>query len=593
MKLPFSIPLLAFAIPVIVFSEASNYLHKTIVPAFLEEAAPSRVLSPAKYLSDTLYNGIVLPETWPPDHFRPDSDEPMPVPYLQQPPEVIPIDVGRQLFVDDFLIGRTSLKRTFHRAEKFEGNPVFKPMTPDELGGTEGKRTVVYFPNGGIFFDWTEGVFKMFYSSGWLGGLAMATSKDMVHWERPELGLAGGNLLLPKGPTYTGEELVSAGSNNSIWLDLEAPDPHERIKFLTCWMHVPASQRPAHTTHTLHVSDGKIWSKAHPTGIAGDLSSIFYNPFRKVWVSSIRDSDGPRGRCRYYSENPNFLDGADWSKAVYWTHADRMDQPEPEGHYPGAGEAPQLYSLNAVAYESIMVGMHYILRGPKNSIIDEGKFPKLTDLELGFSRDGFHWDRPDRNGFIRAERLEGTWDRAYLRSPTGVFVVSGDKLIFPYTGFSGIAADGSRGPYNGASIGLAFLRRDGFASMDAGIATGTLTTRPIIFSGKHLFINASVPQGFLRAEVRDLNGKPIAPFTLKNSVPFTGDSTIAQMHWQGGVDLSMLAGTPIRLHIELSNGSFYAFWISKDETGRSDGYVAAGGPGYTGIRDTIGKSVID
>ncbi len=45
----------------------------------------------------------------------------MTVPYLQSPPSVIPIDVGRQLFVDDFLIEKTDLERTFHAAEKYSG----------------------------------------------------------------------------------------------------------------------------------------------------------------------------------------------------------------------------------------------------------------------------------------------------------------------------------------------------------------------------------------------------------------------------------------------------------------------------------------
>ncbi len=571
---------------------------------FLQNTAKSIFVSPAfssssnfsmfqsswkeKGKGDTLYNGIVLPREWPPKHFSPESEEPMPLPYLSSPPAVIPIDVGRQLFVDDFLVEKTTLMRRFHQAKKYEGNPILRPQSAEEVGGVDGKRSVVYSGHGGFFFDWEVGSFKMFYRAGWLGGLAMATSQDLIHWERPELGLAGGNLLLPRGPAYSGEKLITAGSDNSIWLDLEATNPEERIKYLTCWMHVPADQRPPHTTHTMHVSDGRNWSKAHPTGKYGDYCSFFYNPFRKVWVSSIRVSDGPRGRCRYYCENSNFLAGADWSKAVYWTNTDKLDRPEPTGSYPGAGDKPQLYSLNAVAYESILVGMHQILRGPQNAVCDAGKFPKLTDLELGFSRDGFHWHRPDRRGFISAERTEGTWDRGYAHSITGVFSIMGDQLVFPYTGFSGIAADGTRGSYNGASIGLAFLRRDGFASLDAGSTDGTLTTRPLKFTGKHLFINALVPQGTLRAEVQGLSGKPLFPFTLENSLPFTGDSTLALMQWKGGADLSVLQEQPVRLHFELTNGSFYSFWISQDATGRSDGYVAAGGPGYSGSRDTVG-----
>ena len=48
----------------------------------------------------TLYNGIELATCWPPGQ-QALSREPMPVPYLDSPPYVIPIDVGRQLFVDD------------------------------------------------------------------------------------------------------------------------------------------------------------------------------------------------------------------------------------------------------------------------------------------------------------------------------------------------------------------------------------------------------------------------------------------------------------------------------------------------------------
>ena len=60
--------------------------------------------------TEVLYNGITLPKVWPPRDMEPDVHRPMPVPYLQSPPDVIPIDVGRQLFVDDFLIEYTDLE---------------------------------------------------------------------------------------------------------------------------------------------------------------------------------------------------------------------------------------------------------------------------------------------------------------------------------------------------------------------------------------------------------------------------------------------------------------------------------------------------
>jgi len=254
--------------------------------------------------------------------------------------------------------------------------------------------------------------------------------------------------------------------------------------------------------------------------------------------------------------------------------------------YPNAGEVPQLYSLNAVAYESLMVGMHYIWRGPNNKIIEEGKFPKLIDLELGFSRDGFHWYRPaDRKPFIAGTRQDGDWDRAYLHSTTGVFVIYDDKLVFPYSGFSGIAPDGSRHHYAGASIGIASLRRDGFASMNGAGKTRTLTTRTVKFDGSYLFVNVDCPKGELYIEVLDENGKVIAPFSKDNCKPICIDSTKQLLEWKTANDLSKLRNMPVKFRFYLTNGNLYSFWVSSNSSGASNGYVGAGGPDYDGVMD--------
>lgn len=527
---------------------------------------------------ERLYNGIVLPKVWPPEHLEPASVEPMPVPYLQHPPKALPIDVGRQLFVDDFLIESSTLQRTFHRAEKFAGNPVFKAETERELGpstqGERGEEATTFLGQGGVFYDPVEKHFKMFYVAGWRGPLSLATSANLKTWKRH-------GELLPEGLRWTGPKLATGGSDNCVWLDLNAKSPAERLKYITCWLHVAKEHRPPGFMHSLHVSDGKTWSDALPTSIAADdYCSFFYNPFREKWVFSIKKGTS-RGRSRYYLESDEFLKGADWGKAVYWTNADKLDAPEPQGRYPGAGEAPQLYSLNAVAYESLMVGMHYIHRGPKNEICEAGKFPKLTDLELGFSRDGFHWDRPDRRGFIVGSRTEGSWDRGYLHGTAGVFVVLDDQLVFPYMGTSGIAPSGKRGMYTGGAIGLATLRRDGFASMDAWKKPGTLTTRPVVFKGRHLFVNVFAKEGELRVEALEAGGRVLA-----TSKPFVGDTTKQRLEWTDREDLSAFIGQPIRFRFHLRNGQLYAFWVTDDPRGASNGYVGAGGPDFSGVRDT-------
>ncbi len=527
---------------------------------------------------EKLYNGIELPDVWPPRFGDPASVNPMDVPYLSKPPRVIPIDVGRQLFVDDFLIESTDMKRVFHQAEKFASNPVLQAETAveKERGG------VVYLGQGGVFFDPAEKQFKMFYTAGWRGPLALATSPDMKSWTRPDLGLHGGNVLLPEGAAWGTSKGNTAGTDNALWYDINATNPNERIKYLTCWSHVPPEQRVRGLTHSLQVSDGVKWSKPVAcNATAGDYGSIFYNPFRSKWVQSIK-RDGPRGRCRYYVESDRYLDGADWSKAVYWTNADRLDQGEPAGAYAGnssVGDPPQLYSLAAVAYESLMIGMHQIHRGPKNEICAAGKFPKLTDLELGFSRDGFHWDRPDRRGFIRGARETGAWDRAYLHTTTGVFVVLDDRLVFPYCAYSGDAGDGRSDMYGGGAIGLASLRRDGFASMEAVDKPGKLTTRQIRFKGTHLFVNFN---GELRVELLDEADKLLA-----TSKTVSGDNTKQRVELP---ELATKVGKAVKLRFRLSRGSLYAFWVTSDPNGASDGYLGAGGPDFSGVRDVPSSS---
>ncbi len=118
-----------------------------------------------------------------------------------------------------------------------------------------------------------------------------------------------------------------------------------------------------------------------------------------------------------------------------------------------------------------------------------------------------------------------------------------------------------------------------------------MSTRPITFKGKHLFVNVDCPEGTLKAEVLDSDGKVIEPFTLKNGRAVSCDKTMAAVTWQGTADLSALSGKPVRLRFHLTNGKLYAFWVSPDESGASHGYVAAGGPGFTGPTDTVGQSI--
>jgi hypothetical protein len=208
---------------------------------------------------------------------------------------------------------------------------------------------------------------------------------------------------------------------------------------------------------------------------------------------------------------------------------------------------------------------------------------------VGYSRDGRQFYRPDRRAFIAGSRVRGTWNRAYIHSAGGVCLIVGDKLYFYFGAWSGISPRLDGHMYAGGSTGLAVLRRDGFVSLDAGSEAGVVTTRPVVFSGSRLFVNCATAQGELRAEVIGDNEKPIAQFTMESCVPVSADKTLQAVSWKSGADLSALANRPVRFRFRLTKGQLYAFWVSPDASGASRGFVAAGGPGFTGPVDTVGS----
>ena len=509
---------------------------------------------------ETLYNGIRLPVRWPPA--MPLNRAPMPVPYLQSPPAVIPVDVGRQLFVDDFLIQETTLRRVFHRPEAYSGNPILKPDQPWE---ERGKSPCAMVFSDGVWWDSSVEKFRLWYMGGMFSATSYAESSDGLMWRKPSLDVEPGTNVV-----------VRAGRDSStVWLDHQEKDANRRYKMLTIsgFRYVLRES-----------SDGIHWSQ--PVAVSpkcGDRSTIFYNPFRKVWVLSIRNWATPR--ARKYREHADLLKALQWSTGdvVSWVGADRLDPHNPQPEFQAI--EPQLYNLDAVAYESVMLGLFSIWQGPDNATCDKLKIHKRNEVLTGFSRDGFHWDRPDRRPFLPVNPVKDAWNWGNVQSAGGGCLVVGDKLYFYHSGRT-LADDFWDG---NAKTGLAVLRRDGFASMDAEASAGSLTTRPITFRGKRLFVNAAV-SGQLQVEVLDPQGHVIAPFSLENCVPRTGDKTLLEVKFRGAEDLSSLAGRPVRLRFVLRAGSLYSFWISPDARGASHGYVAAGGPGFSGALDDAGMA---
>jgi hypothetical protein len=545
---------------------------------FLKAAAgtcvwlPARLAEPAA-ASETLYNGIRLASPWPPVQ-RGIQTQPFTPPYLVDRPAVVPIDVGRQLFVDDFLIEETSLQRTFHRPDYHPANPILRPTTRWERFDEYAERTktrsnpaAMVFSDG-VFYDPRDSLYKMWYMGGYSQNTCYAVSHDGVAWEKPALDVVAG----------TNITLAGHRDSSTVWLDLTEGDPGRRFKMAHWYDHYMV----------LNLSpDGIHWTEAGRSGTAGDRTTFFYNPFRRVWVFSVRNDESP-SRFRQYMETTDFVSGARWRKdqPVAWISADTDDHRRPEYNVP-----PELYNLDCVAYESLVLGLFTIFRGERSDR------EKPNDVCIGFSRDGFHWHRPDRRAFLPVSERVGDWNWANVQSAGGCCLVVGDRLYFYVSGRRGVPGTSDPGM---CSTGLATLRRDGFASMDhpsspslvervqPSPGSGALVTRPIRFSGRHLFVNVDAPDGELRVEVLDREGRLVPGYSVAQCAPVRGDTTRAGVRWTGGSDLAALAGQAVRFRFHLTRGSLYAFWVSPSLDGASLGYVAAGGPGYTGLADVVG-----
>ena len=226
-----------------------------------------------------LYNGIAMPKNFPPPTI---PTQALRTPYyINNPPSVIPINVGRQLFVDDFLVEQTNMVRMQHQPSMYPG-PVLTPGTPI---------------SGGTFYDPATQQFKMwYYNDDQPTNTQYAYSIDGVHWTKPSIPDA----LVPN------TDVVIPGGADTVWLDSQESDPGRRYKTF----QVDAG---ALKVYVYFSADGIHWSarQSYDINSLSDRTTFFWNPFRSVWVNSDRGATGfpatafgaaATKRARFYSK---------------------------------------------------------------------------------------------------------------------------------------------------------------------------------------------------------------------------------------------------------------------------------------------------
>ena len=324
-----------------------------------------------------------------------------------------------QLFVDDLLIHRREgVARRVQQATKMN-KPVLAPEHPWEFAyhpGEDdvGKHIYIY---GTVFFDPLQNRYRMWYMSRMSSGhdyaipeleipggnihcdlTLYATSRDGIHWERPNLGLCHFNRL-----SGGGESIVGDTQNNimldlhgaSVFLDEEEPDPQKRYKAI-------GFIRRFHDIRICYSPDGIHWSEPQPVvdrRNEGSFNACYVSGLGYYVAGSLNRSNDPRyeyikhegQRDRKRVVTALISDGRDlerWEETMV-IYPDEQDPPSTQFY----GMTPFTYGDNGIIFGFLHV-FDYIGPGPTN---DDGPI----DAQLVYSRDGRTWHRlEDRSPVI-------------------------------------------------------------------------------------------------------------------------------------------------------------------------------------------------
>ena len=199
-----------------------------------------------------------------------------------------------------------------------------------------------------------------------------------------------------------------------------------------------------------------------------------------------------------------------------------------------------------------------------------------VDLQLVTSRDGgITWQRvAERGVWLPHGTEEDSFDRmAYVGRP----VRMGDETFFYYMAMDGDHLshrhDETMSPYyhdriRRTSIALATQRWNGYVSLSTGTRPEILVTKPLVFRGETLQINADASRGEIKVEVIPAHsGDVVDPWRSEtcpglsrgDCVPLTGKGAAQAVTWRSGTSLTAHQGRPVRLRIVVRNADLYGF----------------------------------
>ena len=209
------------------------------------------------------------------------------------------------------------------------------------------------------------------------------------------------------------------------------------------------------------------------------------------------------------------------------------------------GNRTELYGLSAFAYQTQYIGLlwvaHFGPGGPKDPRGPADTADGTIEVEVVSSRDGQQWLRAEPGPGGERPKLiprgPEPWDGYMIHTSTHPLLVDG-KLHLYYQGDSCSHHGGACArPKTPTGIGLAMLRRDGWAFLahNSSAAAGYVLTRSVRGADQYVALRVNFRAsggGSLRLALYDAaSGAAILGRAATDCVPMTGDSTNQSVAW--------------------------------------------------------------
>lgn len=474
-------------------------------------------------------------------------------------PAAGPIDLGskRELFMDDFLVG--SMTNT----EILVHQPVREEVAIQSVEPWEGN-ACGYFV---MLYDEQAKIYRS-YCHAWnhhpFGRLLISTyeSKDGIHWTRPNVGTC----------EYNGSK------ENNIVLDRmgDGDSCHDFAPFIDRNPAAKPEARYKATGAAIHTTRG-VWAYQSPDGLhwtpmhdgpvftegAFDTQNVsFWSEKEQKYVLYYRVFiDGVRAISRAVSDD-----------FIHWTNEGPLQFPEGEGPV----ELVQYYVNQVQPYyraPHLYIGfpVRYVDHGmtPSNKLLPEWeeremRFKEdprlgtaLTDSIYMTSRDGMHF-RISNDVFLQPGlRTRHNW--SYGDNYLAYRVLETDSVRDDMPRELSLYATESHSTGKSSRLRRYTLRIDGFGSIHAKTKEGEMRTKPLVFTGSELSINAATSAaGGIRVEILDEAGQPIPGYTLEDCDLIYGDSLDRVVTWKENKDVSALADKPVVLRFVMKEADLYS-----------------------------------